>query len=176
MGQTQPNPTKIALVGLPNSGKTEFLSQLKLPTEHDKTGEQPIKVATYKSTEFRCFELGEEKYHNFQKQIFESSNGIIFIFDSSNEPEFPKVKEELQRITAIEKAKTVPIVLMANKQDRPSAVTKQSILSIFEPCFTNPDQPYLIQPVVIWTKDGLVEGFEWLATKLGSQGSYCNIL
>lgn len=172
MGQPLPLPIKeIALVGLPQAGKTEFLVKTKLNVTVDDTGKQKIFVVHHKSVLIKKFDLGEEKYHEFQQSIFQNCSGILFVFDSENKTEFPRAVEELKRILNIDEVKSKPIALLANKQDLPNAAPISELKTIFEPCFIHPNQPFLMQPTCFWSGEGIYESLEWMNNQFTTKKS-----
>jgi len=99
------------------------------------------------------------------KHYFESINGVIFVIDSSDVERIPDVRDELHKV--ISEAVGVPILILANKQD------KEGALSYFE----LRDQLALrgdtakrggirVQEASALQGKGLKEGFEWMVDEI----------
>ncbi len=121
---------KILMLGLDNAGKTTVLYQLlnggsppTLPaneetvqltrrvsfTIHDVGFQQPITRASLDNL--------------FQDNHCQDLDGLIFVIDSSDQSRFEVAKRILRRILSSHDMTGVPVVVFANKQDLPQAVS-----------------------------------------------------
>jgi len=118
-----------AMIGLDSSGKTTILYRLKLgyytntvPTigfncEKIKTGETGAK-----SKHFLLWDVGgQDKTRPLWRSYTRCTDGIIFVVDSSDVERIEEAKLELLQIAKLTEKYTVPILVLANKQDLPGA-------------------------------------------------------
>ncbi len=79
---------------------------------------------TIKNVNIKCFDLsGQEKMRTVWRYYFSSIDGIIFVVDATgNEKKMADARDELSSVLANEEAKSIPILVFANKQDLPHAL------------------------------------------------------
>jgi len=68
----------------------------------------------------------------------------------------------------------VPLLIFANKQDLPNAMTVEEITDNLRSNLDSIKQDWHIQPSCAITGDGLYEGLEWLCQKLEEKDSKLN--
>jgi|LauGreDrversion4_2_1035121.scaffolds.fasta_scaffold576117_2 signal recognition particle receptor subunit beta len=57
------------------------------------------------------------------KYYFETVNGVIFVIDSADKDRMPDVRDELHQILGeVTSSGVVPLLILANKQDLPTAL------------------------------------------------------
>ncbi len=61
------------------------------------------------------------------KHYFDKINAIIFVVDSSDREKMPRAQEELHRVITDEELSQAPVLIFANKQDVPGALTEQEV-------------------------------------------------
>jgi len=77
---------------------------------------------------------------------------------------FEEAKEYLYKIANNELVINFPILIFANKQDLPKAVSVSELVNLLDLPFLG--RPWYIQGCCATSGDGLYEGFEWLAMVL----------
>ena len=88
------------------------------------------------------------------------TDGIIFVVDSSKEDRFEEAKLELLKICKT--SSHIPVLILANKQDLPSAMDVTKIESLLGLKELGPSAQWHIQPTCAITGEGLDEGIEKL--------------
>ena len=119
------HPAKILMLGLDAAGKTTVLYKLKLnevvntiPT----IGFNVESLTPVKNVSFTVWDIGgQDKIRPLWRHYFVGTHGLIFVVDSSDKHRFDEVREELTWILNSEELAGVPLVVLANKQDLPSA-------------------------------------------------------
>ena len=159
---------KLLMIGLDSAGKTTILYKMKL---NDVVSAAPtigfnLEEINVNNVKIKVWDLsGQERMRSVWKHYFESVNGVIFVIDSSDVARINDARDELHSIIA--EALGVPILILANKQDKPGA------LSYFE----LRDQLALrgdtecrggirVQETSAIQNKGLKEGFEWIAKQI----------
>lgn len=61
------------------------------------------------------------------KHYFDKINAIIFVVDSADRDRMSKVSEELHKVIGDGELSHAPILIFANKQDLPNAMTKDEV-------------------------------------------------
>mmetsp|Transcript_29276 Transcript_29276/g.46434 ORF Transcript_29276/g.46434 Transcript_29276/m.46434 type:complete len:208 (-) Transcript_29276:266-889(-) len=184
---------RILMVGLDSAGKTTILYKLKLGevvTTIPTIG-FIVETVTYKNIEFTVWDMGGRG--NFRKTLwrhyYPSTSGIIFVLDcndkerighlpvSENDPANKDIgyfyddtaAEELYAFVQDEALKGVPLLVLANKQDLPDAMSGDSITDHLGLKHKYHNRAWHVQPCCAKTGDGLYDGLDWLWATLKNQ-------
>ena len=121
---------RILMVGLDAAGKTTILYKLKL-------GEVVTTIPTigfnvenveYKNISFTVWDVGgQDKIRLLWRHYYQNTQGIIFVVDSNDKDRIEDAREELHRMLAEDELKDSLLLIMANKQDLPGALTPPEI-------------------------------------------------
>jgi ADP-ribosylation factor-like protein 6 len=93
----------VLIVGLDNSGKSSLLNFLR-PREAQSTFTVPtvgfnVEHFTCKSLTFTAFDMsGQSRYRTLWGNYYRTTNGIIFVIDSSDKTRILIAREELQQL------------------------------------------------------------------------------
>ena len=70
---------------------------------------------------------GQERYHNITSQIFKGADGIMLVYDVTEETSFVKIKDWMEQIVTNIGGDDISIVLLGNKCDvEERAITKEN--------------------------------------------------
>merc|ERR1712168_37261 len=103
---------RILMVGLDAAGKTTILYKLKL-------GEI---VTTIPTIGFNV-ETVEDKNRPLWRHYFQNTQGLIFVVDSNDRERAAEAKDELTKMLQEDELKDAVLLVFANKQDLPNAMT-----------------------------------------------------
>ena len=124
--QNQKTPVKMLMLGLDAAGKTTILYKLKLneTVQTIPTIGFNVEQLSYKNLEFNCWDVGgQDRLRALWQHYFDNTQGLIFVVDSADRDRITEAAETFQRVAADDKLKNVPILIYANKQDLPGALT-----------------------------------------------------
>ena len=118
---------KILMLGLDAAGKTTVLYKLKL-NETVSTiptiGFNVETVSPVKNVSFTVWDVGgQDKIRPLWRHYFIGCEGLIYVVDSSDKSRFAEAQNELEWILDSDEMAGVPLVILANKQDLPQAVS-----------------------------------------------------
>ena len=118
---------KILMLGLDAAGKTTVLYKLKL-NETVSTiptiGFNVETVTPVKNVSFTVWDVGgQDKIRPLWRHYFIGCEGLIYVVDSSDKSRFAEAQNELEWILDSDEMAGVPLVILANKQDLPQAVS-----------------------------------------------------
>jgi ADP-ribosylation factor 1/2 len=126
------SPSRILLLGLDNAGKTCILYKLKLNetiTTIPTIGFNVETVTPYKGITFTVWDVGgQDKIRRLWRYYFQNTDGLFFVIDSADSSRMDESAEELHAILEDDCMRDVPVVLMANKQDLPNALSCSQII------------------------------------------------
>ncbi|XP_068439119.1 ADP-ribosylation factor-like protein 4D [Clinocottus analis] len=121
----------VVVIGLDSAGKTSLLYRLKLkefvktiPTKGFNTEKIKVSVAPSRSINFQVWDVGgQEKLRPLWKSYTRRTDGLVFVVDAAEPERMEEAKVELHRITRTSENQGVPVLILANKQDRDSAAS-----------------------------------------------------
>ena len=126
-------PSRILLLGLDGAGKTTILYKVKL-NETVSTiptiGFNVETVSPCNGISFTVWDVGGQcKIRPLWKHYFEGCNGLIYVVDSTDSMRINEATEELNSILEDEAMHGVPVVIKANKQDLPNAMSCDQLVN-----------------------------------------------
>ncbi|GAB1598207.1 ADP-ribosylation factor-related protein 1-like [Argonauta hians] len=164
----------VLILGLDNAGKTTYLEQTKTKFNRKYKGMNQSKITTtvglnigkidIGSVRLNFWDLGgQEELQSLWDKYYAESHAIIYIVDSSDRERLEESKEAFDKMISNEALVTVPLLLLANKQDLQGCLPLNEMKKIFS------SNPSLIGPreckadaVSALRGDGVHEGIEWI--------------
>ncbi len=108
---------------------------------------------------------GQDKLRPLWRSYTRCTDGIIFVVDSCKEERLEEAKLELLkfcRCAQHAKSGGVPVLVLANKQDLPSAMDSHKLEALLGLKDLGPGVPWHLQATCAVTGDGLEEGLATL--------------
>jgi len=159
---------RILMVGLDAAGKTTILYKLKLGeivTTIPTIGFN-VETVEYKNISFTVWDVGgQDKIRPLWRHYFQNTQGIIFVVDSNDRERVSEAREELQRMLNEDELRDALLLVFANKQDLPNAMTAPEITDKLG-LHGLRQRTWYIQAACATSGDGLYEGLDWLSTNL----------
>merc|ERR1711904_712813 len=96
------------------------------------------------------------------------TQGLIFVIDSSDRDRIEDARDELFKMLADEEMANAVLLVLANKQDLPNAMSTNEVVDKLG----LPDikgRPWFIQSACATTGAGLYEGLDWLSRTTSSK-------
>ncbi|KAH3902694.1 ADP-ribosylation factor [Saccharomycodes ludwigii] len=162
---------RILMVGLDGAGKTTILYKLKLGEVVTTIPTIGFNVETveYKNISFTVWDVGgQDKIRPLWRHYFRNTEGIIFVVDSNDRNRIGEAREVLQRMLNEDEIRNAVLLVFANKQDLPDAMSAAEITEKLGLHAIRQRQWY-IQAACATSGEGLYEGLEWLSNNLKNQ-------
>ncbi|KAI9814672.1 MAG: hypothetical protein M1826_002179 [Phylliscum demangeonii] len=164
---------RILMVGLDAAGKTTILYKLKLGeivTTIPTIGFN-VETVEYKNIQFTVWDVGgQDKIRPLWRHYFQNTQGIIFVVDSNDRDRItPEARDELQRMLNEDELKNAALLVFANKQDLPNAMSAAEITDALG-LHSLRQRSWFIQSACATSGDGLYEGLDWLSNALKKAG------
>jgi ADP-ribosylation factor protein 1 len=163
---TSTQEVNIVMVGLDGAGKTTVLYKLK-------TGDSVLSVPTvgfnietleYKNLKFNVWDVGgQDRIRPLWKHYYQNASGVIYVVDSNDPDRIEEAAEEMGKMLQEETLSSVPVLVLANKQDLPRA-TKVAVMTEQLGMGSIKDRKWYLQGCCGTSGDGLYEGLDWLST------------
>jgi ADP-ribosylation factor protein 1 len=166
---------RILMVGLDAAGKTTILYKLKLGEVVTTIPTIGFNVETveYKNISFTVWDVGgQDKIRPLWRHYYQNTQGIIFVVDSNDRERIDDAggcentaKDELHRMLAEDELRDAILLVFANKQDLPNAM---SVNEVTDRLGLNQlrNRKWYIQAACATTGDGLYEGLDWMSNSL----------
>jgi small GTP-binding protein len=171
---------RILMVGLDAAGKTTILYKFKLGevvTTIPTIGFN-VETVSYKNINFTVWDVGgQDKIRPLWRHYYQNTQGVIFVVDSNDRDRIDdskdyehSAKEELQKMLAEDELREAVLLVFANKQDLPQAMTT---VEVTERLGLNKlrGRDWFIQGCCATRGEGLYQGLDWLSNVLGKKKS-----
>ncbi|XP_046373156.1 ADP-ribosylation factor 2-like [Haliotis cracherodii] len=159
---------RILMVGLDAAGKTTILYKLKLGeivTTIPTIGFN-VETVEYKNISFTVWDVGgQDKIRPLWRHYFQNTQGLIFVVDSNDRERLQEARDELNRMLNEDELREAVLLVFANKQDLPNAISVAEMTDKLDLSSKGGRQWY-IQNTCATSGDGLYEGLDWLSGKL----------
>uniref|UniRef100_A0A7S3T2T5 ADP-ribosylation factor n=1 Tax=Strombidinopsis acuminata TaxID=141414 RepID=A0A7S3T2T5_9SPIT len=162
---------RILMLGLDAAGKTTILYRLKLAEVVTTVPTVGFNVETveYKNLSFTVWDVGgQDKIRPLWRHYYQGTNGLIYVVDSNDRDRIEDAREEMTKMLNEDEMRDAVVLVFANKQDLPNAMTAAEITDKLRLNDMRSRQWY-IQSTCATTGDGLYEGLDWLSRTLASQ-------
>eukprot|EP01044_Picomonas_judraskeda_P032226 COSAG03_NODE_12368_length_550_cov_1.141907_1_plen_146_part_10 len=117
-------------VGLDAAGKTTVLYQLKLGEVVTTIPTIGFNVETveHKNLTFTVWDVGgKDKIRPLWRHYYQNTQAVIFIVDSNDRDRLDEAHDELHRMLSEDELRAASLLVLANKQDLPNALSTQVI-------------------------------------------------
>ncbi|CAF1321171.1 unnamed protein product [Rotaria magnacalcarata] len=165
----QKEEARVLMQGLDAAGKTTVLYVMKLGEVVTTIPTIGFNVETveFKNISITAWDVGgRDKIRPLWRHYYQNTRAIVFVVDSNDRDRVDDASRELHTMANEDELRNIPILILANKQDLPNAM---SIVELRDKLALNKftgDRKWHIQGTVATEKKGLREGFDWLADAL----------
>ncbi|KAK0504864.1 ADP-ribosylation factor family-domain-containing protein [Armillaria luteobubalina] len=174
---------RLLMLGLDAAGKTTILYKLKLNQSVTTipTGALAIisllgddvssplhlgfnvETVTYKNVKFNVWDVGgQDKIRPLWRHYYTGTQGLVFVVDSQDRERIDEAKQELHRILSDREMKECLLLVFANKQDLPGAMSPAEVTEKLG-LHRMRDRSWYVHPSCATTGEGLFEGLQWLS-------------
>jgi len=167
LGSLGKKDARIVMCGLDAAGKTTVLYKLKL---NEVTTTIPtigfnVEKLEYKNLRMTVWDIGgQDRLRTLWHHYYENSNGVIFVVDSTDQKRLRIARDEVHKMMGEPALADAMLVVFANKQDMPIALTTSEIAAALE--LKSIKQNWWVQGTCATTGAGLYEGLDWLAKNI----------
>ncbi|XP_038883646.1 ADP-ribosylation factor 2-like [Benincasa hispida] len=162
---------RILMVGLDAAGKTTILYKLKLGeivTTIPTIGFN-VETVEYKNVSFTVWDVGgQDKIRPLWRHYFQNTQGLIFVVDSNDKERISEARDELHRMLSEHELVDATVLVFANKQDLPNAMTVAEITDKLG-LHSLRHRRWYIQATCATSGQGLYEGLDWLSSNISNK-------
>ena len=153
------------MVGLDGVGKTTILYKLKHYEAMRTYPTYGFNIETFenKNTIFNVYEVGgKQKIRPLWKYYFQYTQELVFVIDAEDRARIEEARNELMVLLCDETVSEAALLILANKQDAPGAMTVREISDKLGLLYLTNRKWYILATCAL-SGDGLWEGMEWLS-------------
>ena len=104
---------------------------------------------------------GQDHLRSLWHHYFENVDGLVFVVDSTDHRRLSVARSELEGIFSYDLMKSVPLVVLANKQDDEDALSPGEISEKLN-LLSKSDNSYFVAPCCALSGEGLTDAFTTL--------------
>ena len=113
---------------------------------------------------------GQTSIRPYWRCYYPNTDAIIFVVDSCDVDRLGVAKQELMAMLEEDELKDAILLVFANKQDLPGALSQVEITKLLDlETLAQGGRHYTIQSCSAVTGDGLVQGVDWLVRDVASR-------
>ncbi|RKP22146.1 DUF862-domain-containing protein [Rozella allomycis CSF55] len=138
---TQREEYNILIIGIDNAGKTTLLEKIK-SRYSPKGGLPPEKIVptiglNFANIFFKGYKLhfwdlgGQEEIRRLWTTYYKECHGVFFVIDSTDKSRLMEVQNSFESLILHHEADGVPVILIANKQDKGNSMKIVEIKEVF---------------------------------------------
>ena len=101
------------------------------------------------------------------RHYFQNTQGLIFVVDSNDRDRVSEARDELHRMLNEDELRDAVLLVFANKQDLPNAMTAAEITDKLG-LHSIRQRHWFIQSTCATSGEGLYEGLDWLSTNIAN--------
>ena len=147
-----------------------FLTVYLSASSHEiktKTGFN-VETVEYKNISFTVWDVGgQDKIRPLWRHYFQNTQGLIFVVDSNDRDRISEARDELHRMLNEDELRDAVLLVFANKQDLPNAMTAAEITDKLG-LHSLRQRHWFIQSTCATSGEGLYEGLDWLSTNIAN--------
>lgn len=161
---------RLLVLGLDNSGKTTILKKL---SDEDISHIMPTQGFNIKSLMHEGFKLnvwdigGQKSIRPYWRNYYDQTDALVYVIDSADSRRLEETGVELQQLLDEEKLSSVPVLIMANKQDLLNAASAAEISTSLNLNAIR-ERNWNILPCSAKTGEGLQDAMEWIVEQINS--------
>jgi small GTP-binding protein len=161
---------RVIVLGLDNSGKTTMLYRFKLGevvTTVPTIGFN-VEIVDHENVSLTVWDVGgQDKIRPLWRHYYAKTEAVVFVVDAANSERLDEAREWLQRVCSEEELDGVPLLVVANKQDLPGALSAPELEEALKlPAFARERQWAVLPTSAISdSADGLADVLGWLAER-----------
>jgi ADP-ribosylation factor 1/2 len=159
------------MLGLDAAGKTTILYKFHVGEVLATIPTIGFNVETveYRNVTFQVWDVGgQEKLRKLWRHYYTGTHALIYVVDSNDRHRVDEARTELERILEADEMRDAALLVYANKQDLPDAMTPSEIADKLG-LHKMRGREWYIQGTNAVSGDGLYEGMDWLVNTVNAR-------
>ncbi|WKX94505.1 hypothetical protein Q1695_011634 [Nippostrongylus brasiliensis] len=162
---------RVLILGLDNAGKTTITKKF---LGEDLSLVEPTLGFNIKTVDFHGFTInfwdvgGQKSLRSYWRNYFEQTDALIWVVDSGDRERLIACQEELKSLLTEERLSGATLLVLANKQDLPSAAKVGDIAKLME-LEEIKSHHWRIYSCSAMTGENLLEAVSWMCDDVASR-------
>ncbi|KAJ8102308.1 ADP-ribosylation factor family-domain-containing protein [Lipomyces tetrasporus] len=180
---TRKEEYSVLILGLDNAGKTTLLEKLKSiyndgrslsPEKIVPTVGQNVGHITINNMNLKIWDVGgQENLRTLWKAYYAECHAIVFVVDSTDRARIEECRDTLRTIVTHQDTEGIPVLMLANKQDRDDSLEVEDIKEIFNKIAEHLGaRDSRVLPISALKGTGVKEAADWLTIRLARNKQY----
>ncbi|GFE55792.1 ADP-ribosylation factor 2 [Babesia ovis] len=171
-GKALEQEIRVLMLGLDNAGKTTILKRLN---GEDISHVEPtlgfnIKTLEHNGYHVNVWDVGGQKtIRSFWRNYFENTDALVWVVDSADTLRLEDSRKEIETILNQDQMSQCTLLVFANKQDVPGALSVQEIQEQLGLQQVTNERSWRIHGCSGVSGEGIVEGIEWLVNDVAQR-------
>ncbi|XP_012258851.2 ADP-ribosylation factor-like protein 2 [Athalia rosae] len=165
---------RILMLGLDNAGKTTILKRMigePIDTISPTLGFN-IKTLEHRGYKLNIWDVGGQKsLRSYWRNYFECTDGLIWVVDSADRRRLEDCKAELSNLLQEERLEGASLLIFANKQDLPGALSAPEIAEVLNLASIKTHHWQIYKSSAV-TAENLLEGINWIVDDIAARVFY----
>ncbi|KAK0081579.1 hypothetical protein PV325_011922 [Microctonus aethiopoides] len=165
---------RILMLGLDNAGKTTILKRINgepIDTISPTLGFN-IKTLEHRGHKLNVWDVGGQKsLRSYWRNYFEATDGLIWVVDSADKRRLEDCKIELYKLLQEERLLGASLLIFANKQDLPGALSPMEIAEVLDLSNITTHHWQIFKCSAV-TAENLVNGIDWILNDIAARIFY----
>ncbi|EAY15972.1 ADP-ribosylation factor At2g18390, putative [Trichomonas vaginalis G3] len=162
---------RILFLGLDNAGKSSVIKAFLGESIDELSPTLGFEIRTIETQGYRinCWDVGgQTTIRAYWRNYFETTDGIVWVVDSTDRNRIPDCKKELDSVLQQERLAGASLLIFANKQDINGAMKPEEIAQLLDLNAIN-KRHWSIQKCSAKSREGIENGFNWIIEDIGSR-------
>ena len=162
---------RILFLGLDNAGKSSVIKAFLGESIDELSPTLGFEIRTIETQGYRvnCWDVGgQSTIRAYWRNYFETTDGVVWVVDSTDRNRIADCKRELDSILKQERLAGASLLIFANKQDINEALSANEIAELLD-LNSIDKRHWSIVPCSAQTREGIKDGFEWIVNDIGSR-------
>lgn len=162
---------RVLFLGLDNAGKSSVIKAFLGESIDELSPTLGFEIRTIETQGYRvnCWDVGgQTTIRAYWRNYFETTDGIVWVVDSTDRNRIADCKRELDSVLQQERLAGASLLIFANKQDINGALTPEEIAQMLDlNAITR--RHWSIVNCSAKTRAGIEDGFNWIIEDIGSR-------
>ncbi|GAB2294044.1 hypothetical protein Dimus_028260 [Dionaea muscipula] len=165
----------ILILGIDKAGKTTLLEKLK-ELYLNLEGLPPDRIVPTVGLNIGRIEVGNAKLvfwdlggqpglRSIWEKYYEEAHAVIYVVDSNCPSRFEDSKSALEKVLRHQDLQGAPLLILANKQDLPGAVTAEELARYLDLKKLD-ERVYMLKAISAYDGRGIKESTDWLVEEM----------
>ncbi|XP_055365165.1 uncharacterized protein LOC114855985 isoform X2 [Betta splendens] len=127
-----------------------------------------VETVEYRNISFTVWDVGGQTIiRPLWRHYYTNTQGLIFVVDSNDPERVKEAADELHVMLEESELRDVAVLVLANKQDLPRAMSASDITAVLG--LSTVSQRWFVQASCAVSGSGLVQGLDWLSEQILEQ-------